>query len=93
MTKGRSGSAFVSYLLALLEDLVLILAVQSSLSDSSKISSAMAAVGPSGGGSSGSKVMKCDACGSTDIDVDASRADAVCTGCGNVLESSIIVSG
>ena len=36
--------------------------------------------------------MKCDACGSTDIDVDVSRADAVCTGCGNVLESSFIVS-
>jgi transcription factor IIIB subunit 2 len=36
--------------------------------------------------------MKCDACGSTDIDVDAARADAVCTNCGNVLESSIIVS-
>jgi len=36
--------------------------------------------------------MKCNACGSTDIDVDPSRADAVCTNCGNVLESSIIVS-
>lgn len=36
--------------------------------------------------------MKCDACGSTEIDVDAARADAVCTNCGNVLESSIIVS-
>ena len=36
--------------------------------------------------------MKCEACGSTDIDVDAARADAVCTNCGNVLESSIIVS-
>lgn len=39
-----------------------------------------------------SSSMKCDACGSTDIDVDAARADAVCTNCGNVLESSIIVS-
>ena len=36
--------------------------------------------------------MKCKSCGSTDIDVDPSRADAVCTNCGNVLESSIIVS-
>ena len=36
--------------------------------------------------------MKCKSCGSTDIDFDPSRADAVCTNCGNVLESSIIVS-
>ena len=36
--------------------------------------------------------LKCTGCGSTDIDVDPSRADAVCTNCGNVLESSIIVS-
>jgi len=48
--------------------------------------------GGSGGGGGGSGSLKCDACGSTDIDVDPSRADAVCTGCGNVLESSIIVS-
>ena len=39
-----------------------------------------------------SNQMKCKSCGSTDIDVDPSRADAVCTNCGNVLESSIIVS-
>ena len=47
-----------------------------------------------GGGSvSGNKKgLKCDSCGSTEIDVDPSRADAVCTHCGNVLESSIIVS-
>lgn len=38
------------------------------------------------------KGLKCDCCGSTDIDVDPSRADAVCTDCGTVLESSIIVS-
>ncbi|CAB4058849.1 BRF1 [Lepeophtheirus salmonis] len=37
-------------------------------------------------------MMKCNACGSTEIDVDPSRADAVCTACGQVLESSIIVS-
>ena len=43
-------------------------------------------------GSSNKKSLKCDSCGSTDIDVDPSRADAVCTHCGNVLESSIIVS-
>ena len=43
--------------------------------------------------SAGSKKgLKCDCCGSTDIDVDPSRADAVCTDCGTVLESSIIVS-
>ena len=36
--------------------------------------------------------LKCNACGSTDIDVDAARADAVCTNCGNVLEYSNIVS-
>ena len=39
-----------------------------------------------------SSQMKCKSCGSTDIDFDPSRADAVCTNCGNVLESSIIVS-
>ena len=50
-------------------------------------------VGSTSVGSSGSKKsLKCDCCGSTDIDVDPSRADAVCTHCGNVLESSIIVS-
>ncbi len=36
---------------------------------------------------------KCTECGSTDIEVDSSRADAVCTNCGAVLESGIIVSG
>ena len=41
---------------------------------------------------SSKKGLKCDCCGSTDIDVDPSRADAVCTDCGTVLESSIIVS-
>ena len=46
-----------------------------------------------GGGSvSNKKGLKCDSCGSTENDVDPSRADAVCTHCGNVLESSIIVS-
>uniref|UniRef100_A0AAY4BSQ0 C-type lectin domain-containing protein n=1 Tax=Denticeps clupeoides TaxID=299321 RepID=A0AAY4BSQ0_9TELE len=31
-------------------------------------------------------------CGGTDIDVDQSRGDAVCMGCGSVLEDNIIVS-
>ena len=48
--------------------------------------------GGSRAGTGAGSYLKCDACGSTDIDVDPSRADAVCTGCGNVLESSIIVS-
>ncbi|KAG8013466.1 Transcription factor IIIB 90 kDa subunit [Nibea albiflora] len=34
----------------------------------------------------------CKNCGSTDIDVDAARGDAVCMGCGSVLEDNIIVS-
>ncbi|KAM4663090.1 transcription factor IIIB 90 kDa subunit [Discoglossus pictus] len=34
----------------------------------------------------------CKSCGCTDIDVDAARGDAVCTGCGSVLEDNIIVS-
>ena len=59
---------------------------------SSAVSQADANVGSSTGGSGGKKNLKCDCCGSTDIDVDPSRADAVCTHCGNVLESSIIVS-
>jgi transcription initiation factor TFIIIB Brf1 subunit/transcription initiation factor TFIIB len=36
--------------------------------------------------------MKCNGCGSSDIDVDPGRGDAVCTNCGSVLESNIIVS-
>jgi transcription factor IIIB subunit 2 len=35
---------------------------------------------------------KCQNCGSTDIESDSARADAVCTGCGTVLESGMIVS-
>jgi len=35
---------------------------------------------------------RCGECGSADIEVDTTRADAVCTNCGAVLESSIIVS-
>lgn len=35
---------------------------------------------------------KCKNCGSTDIDVDPARGDAVCTSCGSVLEHSIIVA-
>ncbi|XP_074547546.1 BRF1 general transcription factor IIIB subunit a [Halichoeres trimaculatus] len=34
----------------------------------------------------------CKNCGSTDIDVDHARGDAVCMGCGSVLEDNIIVS-
>ncbi|KAM4690827.1 transcription factor IIIB 90 kDa subunit isoform 2-T2 [Rhinophrynus dorsalis] len=34
----------------------------------------------------------CKNCGCTEIDVDAARGDAVCTGCGSVLEDNIIVS-
>ena len=35
---------------------------------------------------------KCYNCGSTDIEEDVTGADAVCTGCGAVLESGIVVS-
>nr|XP_033808777.1 transcription factor IIIB 90 kDa subunit isoform X2 [Geotrypetes seraphini] len=34
----------------------------------------------------------CKTCGCTDIDIDQARGDAVCTGCGSVLEDNIIVS-
>ncbi|XP_010582438.1 PREDICTED: transcription factor IIIB 90 kDa subunit isoform X4 [Haliaeetus leucocephalus] len=34
----------------------------------------------------------CAACGCSEIEVDAARGDAVCTGCGSVLEDNIIVS-
>ncbi|ELU04238.1 hypothetical protein CAPTEDRAFT_78120, partial [Capitella teleta] len=34
----------------------------------------------------------CTQCGCTDIDTDPARGDAVCTGCGSVLEDQIIVS-
>ncbi|XP_070698686.1 BRF1 general transcription factor IIIB subunit a [Pempheris klunzingeri] len=34
----------------------------------------------------------CRNCGSSDIDVDPARGDAVCMGCGSVLEDNIIVS-
>jgi len=34
----------------------------------------------------------CNQCGCTDIDIDTARGDAVCTGCGSVLEDQIIVS-
>ncbi|XP_029396468.1 transcription factor IIIB 90 kDa subunit isoform X1 [Mus pahari] len=34
----------------------------------------------------------CRNCGGTDIELDAARGDAVCTGCGSVLEDNIIVS-
>ena len=35
---------------------------------------------------------KCQNCGSTDIESDSARADAICTRCGTVLESGMIVS-
>ncbi|XP_077675618.1 transcription factor IIIB 90 kDa subunit isoform X2 [Eretmochelys imbricata] len=34
----------------------------------------------------------CAVCGGSEIEVDAARGDAVCTGCGSVLEDNIIVS-
>ena len=34
----------------------------------------------------------CTHCGCSDIDTDPARGDAVCTGCGSVLEDQIIVS-
>ena len=34
----------------------------------------------------------CKNCGGSDIDVDQSRGNAVCMGCGSVLEDNIIVS-
>lgn len=36
--------------------------------------------------------MKCDDCGSSEIEVDSSRGDAVCMNCGKVLGANIIVS-
>nr|XP_028600799.1 transcription factor IIIB 90 kDa subunit isoform X2 [Podarcis muralis] len=42
---------------------------------------------PGGGGG-----RVCAACGSSEIEVDSARGDAVCTGCGSVLEDNIIVS-
>ncbi|XP_036212851.2 transcription factor IIIB 90 kDa subunit [Bactrocera oleae] len=36
--------------------------------------------------------LKCRNCGSTDIEEDNARGDAVCTNCGSVLEDSLIVS-
>ncbi|XP_035240444.1 transcription factor IIIB 90 kDa subunit-like isoform X1 [Anguilla anguilla] len=35
---------------------------------------------------------QCKNCGCTDIDIDQARGDAVCMGCGSVLEDNIIVS-
>lgn len=36
--------------------------------------------------------MACKHCGSTEVDKDPARGDAVCMGCGNVLEDTLIVS-
>lgn len=35
---------------------------------------------------------KCKHCGSSEIEVDPARGDAVCTNCGTVLEDNIIVA-
>lgn len=35
---------------------------------------------------------KCKQCGSSEIEVDPARGDAVCTNCGTVLEDNIIVA-
>ena len=34
----------------------------------------------------------CSNCGGSDIDIDQARGDAVCMGCGSVLEDNIIIS-
>lgn len=39
-----------------------------------------------------SSTKKCKSCGSSDIEVDPARGDAVCTNCGSVLEVNIIVA-
>ncbi|XP_077521530.1 brf RNA polymerase III subunit isoform X2 [Amblyomma americanum] len=39
-----------------------------------------------------SSTKACQHCGCSEIDTDPARGDAVCTGCGSVLENSIIVS-
>ena len=49
-----------------------------------------AAVTGATGGTGGGSV--CPSCGSMDIDVDRSRGNAVCTGCGQVLEQNMIVN-
>ncbi|XP_017921349.1 PREDICTED: transcription factor IIIB 90 kDa subunit [Capra hircus] len=43
-------------------------------------------------GAAGMTGRVCRGCGGTDIELDAARGDAVCTGCGSVLEDNIIVS-
>lgn len=43
-----------------------------------------------GGGAMSPKV--CKNCGCSSIDVDQARGDAVCMGCGSVLEDNVIVS-
>ncbi|KAK1791256.1 hypothetical protein P4O66_013271, partial [Electrophorus voltai] len=40
----------------------------------------------------GVNMRRCKTCGGTDVDVDQARGNAVCMGCGSVLEDSIIVS-
>ncbi|XP_017318981.1 BRF1 RNA polymerase III transcription initiation factor subunit a isoform X1 [Ictalurus punctatus] len=37
-------------------------------------------------------MRRCQNCGGTEVDVDQARGDAVCMGCGSVLEDNIIVS-
>lgn len=36
--------------------------------------------------------LKCKNCGSSNVEIDSGRGDAVCTICGSVIEDSIIVS-
>lgn len=48
--------------------------------------------GPAGPRGSTMTGRVCRGCGGTDIEFDAARGDAVCTGCGSVLEDNIIVS-
>lgn len=36
--------------------------------------------------------LVCSNCGGSDIDTDQARGDAVCMGCGSVLEDNIIIS-
>ncbi|TRY78164.1 hypothetical protein TCAL_07573 [Tigriopus californicus] len=47
---------------------------------------------PSASGGSAVKQPTCPHCGSGSIETDAARGDAVCTDCGAVLETSLIVS-
>ncbi len=47
---------------------------------------------PNASGGSGSSAQVCPGCGSADIDIDRSRGDSVCMGCGQVLENNMMVN-